>query len=82
MATLPRRDSDALASLVGAAVTIAAGGSDTGREVAITGALRSLPSAVRPDAGFTARLRATLMTRAATGDDGAPARVPAHARPK
>ena len=61
MATLPRRDSNHLASLVGEP---AAAVPDARREAVITGALRSLSSAVEPDAEFTGRLRAALMARA------------------
>lgn len=76
MATLPRRDSDDLASLVGEP---AAAVPDDRREAVITGALRRLPSAVQPDAEFTQRLRATLMERAEEAREGC---EPAEATPK
>lgn len=61
MATLPRRDLDDLASLVG---EVDDAKPDARREAAVTDALRSLPQDVHPDAPFTERLRTTLVSRA------------------
>lgn len=75
MATLPRRDLDDLASLVGEAEDARP---DAGRETAVTTALRSVPQPVRPGPRFTAGLRERLL-RQARGEDAA---VPAPVRPE
>jgi hypothetical protein len=80
MATLPRRGVDDLASLVGEVEDTKP---DAGREAAITDALRDLPQDVQPDDRFAARLRATLVGRAADTDRSADADAAAEpARPE
>lgn len=65
MATLPRRDLDDLASLVGEADNARP---DAGRETAVTTALRSLPQPVRPGSRFSADLRERLLRQARDED--------------
>lgn len=71
MATLPRRDLQDLASLVGEAADARP---DAGRETAVTAALRSMPQPVRPGPHFTAGLRQRLL-RQARGEEAVPASV-------
>lgn len=81
MATLPRRDLDDLASLVGEAERARP---DAGREAAVTDALRSLPQEVHPDPGFAERLRAKLIRQAEESgqEESVPATVPTSVRPE
>lgn len=81
MATLPRRDLDDLASLVGEADHARP---EAGREAAVTEALRTLPQEVRPDPRFAARLREKLLYRSGeAGREGdTPAAVPTPVRPE
>ena len=81
MATLPRRDLDDLTSLVGEADHARP---DSGREAAVTEALRTMPQEVRPDPRFAAHLREKLLRRAteAGREEGAPAAVPTPVRPE
>jgi len=80
MATLPRRDLDDLASLVGEEADHAR--PDEGREAAVTEALRSMPQEVRPDPRFAAHLRETLLRQAGETGERGPAAVPTPVRPE
>lgn len=71
MATLPRRDWQDLASLVGEAADARP---DAGRETAVTAALRTMPQPVRPGPRFTAVLRERLL-RQARGEEAVPTSV-------